>query len=71
MIRTRQPHRTQLRTISMILTFDNKFDQIDEVDCMQSKNNTSHKLRLGAIIIIVKKKRRIAIHYTTTVEVMK
>jgi hypothetical protein len=27
---------TQLRTISMILTvtFDNKFDQIDEADCM-------------------------------------
>ena len=36
MIRTRYPHRTQLRTISMILTvvFDNKFDQIDEADCM-------------------------------------
>ena len=34
MIRTRQPHRTQLRTISMILIFDNKFDQIDEADCM-------------------------------------
>ena len=36
MIRTRLPHRTQLRTISMILTvaFDNKCDQIDEADCM-------------------------------------
>jgi hypothetical protein len=28
------PHRTQLRTHLMILTFDNKFDQIDEADCM-------------------------------------
>jgi hypothetical protein len=30
------PPRTQLRTLSMILTvaFDNKFDQIDEADCM-------------------------------------
>jgi hypothetical protein len=27
-------HRTQLRTISMIFTFDNKFDQIDEADYM-------------------------------------
>ena len=34
MIHTRYPHRTQLRTISMILTFDNKFDQIDEAGCM-------------------------------------
>jgi hypothetical protein len=38
----------------------------------QSKNNMSHKLRLGAIIRIkiVKKKRRIAIHHPTTVGVM-
>jgi hypothetical protein len=35
----------------------------------QSKSSMSHKLRLGAIII-VKKKRRIAIHHPTTVGVM-
>jgi hypothetical protein len=42
----------------MILTvaFDNKFDQIDEADCMFK--------------IIVKKKRRIALHQPTAVGVM-
>jgi hypothetical protein len=33
-LETHIPHRTQLRTISMIFTFDNKFDQTDEVDYM-------------------------------------
>jgi hypothetical protein len=31
---TIRPHRKQLRTISMIFTFDNKFDQTDEADYM-------------------------------------
>jgi hypothetical protein len=31
------PHRTQLRTISMIFTFDNKFDQADEADYLEER----------------------------------